>query len=124
MKTSVAIPALFFTATLLFLAAAYAAEAPAGTITITNYGKKGKVAFKHSSHVKESKCVDCHHNGEEGGTKCGTAKCHQSRSTDKAPSMKEAAHQKEKGKCWRCHFKQSGKATAPKKCKQCHAAKK
>jgi hypothetical protein len=123
MKTSTAIPALFFIATLLFLAAAFAAEAPAGPITITNYGKKGKVAFKHSSHVKDTKCEDCHHNGGKGGNRCGTAKCHQSKSTGKAPSMKEAAHQKEKGKCWSCHFKQSPKASKPMKCKECHARK-
>jgi hypothetical protein len=123
MKATFSVSTLLFSTTLLYLAAAFAADVPAGPVTVTNYGKKGKVTFKHSSHAEGIRCEDCHHNAD-AEKKCGTAKCHRAKPTGKAPSMKDAAHQKEKGKCWACHFKQSPKATAPYKCKQCHAAKK
>jgi len=115
---------LLFLASSAFLAAAFAAEAPKGPVTVTNFGKRGKVTFQHSSHSEVTKCAECHHLVDDGERKCGAAKCHGPESTAKAPSMKEAAHQKEKGKCYGCHFKQSKKATVPLKCKQCHAPKK
>jgi hypothetical protein len=96
-----------------------AADAPAGPIKVTNYGKKAAVTFKHSIHKKGFECQSCHHNEGDGNYKCGSAKCHLAE-YGKIPKLMDAAHKKTVGKCWACHFKASPSVKKPLKCKQCH----
>jgi len=93
--------------------AAVAADAPAGPVKVTNFGKKDVVTFDHAKHTS-AECATCHHKAESGDFKCGT--CH---GDDGA--MKDAAHKKDVGKCWTCHNKKSPSVVKELKCKDCHA---
>ncbi len=98
---------------LLFLGAtaALAADAPAGPIKVTNFGKKDVVTFDHAKHASAD-CATCHHKSDEG-YKCSG--CHKD-----SDAMKDAAHAKETGKCWVCHNKSSAKVVKELKCADCH----
>lgn len=97
------------------LSAAVAADAPKGPIKVTNFGGKDAVTFDHAKHKVD--CETCHHNAKEGKFKCGD--CHKGEA-GKAPAMKDAAHEKEKGKCWGCHNKASANVKKELKCADCH----
>jgi len=97
----------------LGLSAAVAADAPAGPIQVTNYGKKSVVTFEHAKH-KEVKCEQCHHKGFDK-PKCG--ECHKAEEEGGSPKFQDAAHAKGKGACRSCHFDDGAKKL---KCNDCH----
>lgn len=98
--------------------AAWAAQPPAGPAKVTNFGAKAPVVFDHAKHLEKAPdCAACHHNGDKDAYKCGT--CHGAEAKDKAPSIKDAMHGKEKGVCYACHLKTD--APNKKKCADCHA---
>lgn len=109
---AVAIAALFLAAT-----AAIAADAPKGPVKVTNFGKKDAVSYDHAKHGKID-CKTCHHK-EGNDFKCGT--CHQAEA-GKAPSIKDAFHDKAnaKGACFGCHDKSSATVKKELKCADCH----
>jgi hypothetical protein len=98
------------------LSLAQAADAPKAPVKVTNYGKQGVVTFDHAKH-KDVKCAECHHGdqGKDGKFKCG--ECHGEKDA-KAPNFKDAAHKKDKGQCYSCHFGESAKHKM--KCGDCH----
>lgn len=99
----------------LGLGAAVAKDAPKGPIKVTNYGKKDPVIFDHSKH-SEIDCKQCHHMADEGKYKCGD--CHKAKEEGDAPSFKDAAHKKDMGKCYECHYARG--AEHKLKCGDCH----
>jgi len=111
---AVAVAAIFLVG--VGITAALAVDAPKGPIKVTNYGGKDAVTFDHANH-KDNKCVACHHNEKDGKYKCG--ECHKGEA-GKAPAMKDAAHEKEKGKCWSCHNDKSPAVKKALKCADCH----
>jgi hypothetical protein len=98
----------------LGLSAAVAADAPAGPIQVTNYGKKGVVTFEHAKH-KEVKCEQCHHKGMDK-PKCG--ECHKAADEGGVPKLQDAAHATDKGACWSCH--RAKDAVKKLSCNGCH----
>lgn len=105
-------------AAVLFLAvAAIAADAPKGSMKVSNFGGKEAVSIDHAKH-KDAKCESCHHNAKDGKFKCG--ECHKGDAAGKAPSIKDAMHAKETGVCWKCHFKASPSVKKEMKCADCH----
>ncbi len=94
--------------------AAFAADAPTGPITVTNFGKKAPVQFDHAKH-KDLKCAQCHHNEADGKYKCGD--CHKLKAGD-APKIKDAFHKKGMGTCYDCHNAKGAKNKM--KCNDCH----
>jgi len=113
----------FFTAIFVaavFLAVAAAADVPAGPIKITNFGKKSAVTFKHSDHTDLVACKSCHHKKAGGNSKCANPGCHGAEAAGAIPSLKDAAHMKDKGKCWACHFPTAPKPKAKLTCNECH----
>lgn len=99
------------------VAASIAADAPKGPMKVSNFGDKAPVTLNHATHTSV-KCDYCHHNEKDGKYKCG--ECHKKDAAGKAPSIKDAAHAKETGRCWECHFKASPKVKKELKCADCH----
>ena len=114
MKKLILIAAAVLFSVGLGLGAAVAADAPAGPIQVTNYGKKAAVTFDHAKH-KEAKCEQCHHNGMDK-PKCG--ECHKLDADGKTPKIQDAAHGKDKGACYGCHRADDAKHKF--KCNDCH----
>lgn len=102
------------TAVLFCAALAMAVDAPKGPKKVTNFGGKEATTFNHDTHVKSTKCADCHHKADSGDYKCGG--CHKD-----SDQMKDAAHKKEVGKCYGCHNKNSATVKKELKCADCHA---
>ena len=94
----------------------FAADMPAGDITIdSGNGKKGGVTFSHAKH-KDAKCDSCHHKGVDPDPKC--TGCHKLDGGD-APKLKDAMHGKDPaGACYTCHVMKD--AANKMKCAQCH----
>ena len=82
-----------------FASSAFAAEAPAKSITLP--AKPGAVTFQHKTHASV-KCTACHAD-EKGGQIEGFGKT----------VNKDKAH----AKCQECHKKE---AKGPQKCADCH----
>lgn len=104
---------------------ALAVDPPKGQITVTNYGQRGTVTFDHSEHVKQEgmSCFLCHHKAEKDPKnlklyKCGGNDCHSLEDQDGKPRIQYAAHGKEVGKCYDCHWKKG--AQERKRCNECH----
>lgn len=123
-KTSIILAALI-TACFFIRNSALAVEPPSGLITVTNYGQRGTVTFDHSEHVKQEgmTCFKCHHKAEQDPEnkklyKCGGEDCHSLEETEKKPRIQYAAHGKEVGKCYDCHWKKD--AEDRKRCPECH----
>ena len=112
--------ALLFSLSLLFLVApaVYAADHPAGPVTIKLDGAKmAPVTFAHATHVDKLKidCVKCHHKDAQSPKACAT--CHGSAAKDGTPAAKDAFHTR----CQTCHKEMAAKGTAaPTKCLECH----
>jgi hypothetical protein len=90
---------LFVAVAVAFASSAFAAEAPAKSITLP--AKPGAVTFQHKTHAA-LKCTQCHAD-EKGGTIEGFGKT----------VNKDKAH----AKCQECHKKE---AKGPQKCAECH----
>ncbi len=72
--------------------------------------RKGQIKFNHKSHTQDfgTKCIDCHHSGEN--KKCST--CHLQKDQGEIMKLRDAYHQQ----CRSCHKKTSG----PVACGKCH----
>jgi hypothetical protein len=93
--------ALFVAAAVLVAPVAFAADMPAGALTLP--AKPGNVTFDHKKHqAAGAKCTDCHKD-DKGGDIEGIGK----------DVNKDKAH----AKCHDCHKKQ---AKGPQKCADCH----
>ncbi|OIP42438.1 MAG: hypothetical protein AUK47_04390 [Deltaproteobacteria bacterium CG2_30_63_29] len=106
------------------LTAALATDPPTETMTVTNYGSKDAVKFAHKTHVDAKiECVTCHHKATAPDAaadqyKCGN--CHKAEAEAGVPAIKDAAHEKDTGKCWKCHNSKSPDVKKELKCKDCH----
>ena len=108
---------LFAAAALLAGGTAWAVDAPAKPVQVTNYGKKDAVTFDHAKHAGEKfTCAQCHHKEAEGKFKCG--ECHKAEAEGGAPKIQDAFHGKDVGKCWSCHRAEN--ASHKLKCNDCH----
>jgi hypothetical protein len=93
--------ALFVAVAVLFTSTAFAAEPPAGPITLP--AKPGAVSFDHKKHTAAgAKCTSCHKD-DKGGPIEGFNKT----------VNKDKAH----ATCHECHKKE---AKGPQKCGDCH----
>lgn len=99
-------------AALLLATAAFAAS----ELTPTNYGDMEPVVFNHTDHAGRIDCSRCHHNSTMEH-RCGY--CHKDQERDGVPSLEDAAHGEETGKCWGCHRKE--KARHALDCEDCHS---
>lgn len=115
MKRFVIVLAATLVAAVAF-AVAPAVTAPAKPIPVSNLKEKGVVTFDHAKHAA-TLCVSCHHKAAEGKYKCG--ECHGAEEKGATPTLKNAAHGKDKGACYACHLKPE--APNKKKCADCHA---
>jgi hypothetical protein len=103
----------------LGLSLAHAADAPKGPVKVMNFGKKEVVSFDHAKH-KDVKCAECHHGdaGRDGKFKCGECHGEKDDAKTKAPNFKDAAHKKDAGQCYKCHFGDGAKHKLA--CGGCH----
>lgn len=80
-------------------------------ITIEKTGhRKPPIKFNHQAHIDGygTKCIDCHHSGDN--KKCNT--CHMKKDQSEVLKLKDVFHEQ----CRNCHRKKNG----PLACSRCH----
>ncbi len=129
MKKAVAVLAMVFALTFVFMLAAQAQEKAPGVVILKG-NPMGGVKFNHTTHAKlvGDKCDTCHHPSKpEKAAKAKQENCTDCHTKTAAAPMKTtiklAFHDAmaKKGTCIDCHLKEAAAGKkAPAKCAECH----